>query len=137
MMTRKSLNQVYQEKYGTTWGLTDVQKCTFDYKAVFTKDLVRLLSSLTNNQEWIFGGTHPMNKLNQIVHAIRNELYLRKSEPKQIDKPVVEEPNFNTINYQSMVKDGNNHEYYRAKHMHEKNNFSSRSPRETEVNYNR
>jgi hypothetical protein len=110
MMARKSLNQIYQEKYGTTWGLTDIQKCTFDYKQVFTKDLIGLLFSLTKNQEWIFGGTHPLNKLNQIVHAIRNELNLRKNDTA---------------------------DYHSQSDYQSSNNYSKSEHREPEVNYNR
>jgi hypothetical protein len=104
-MTRKTLNQVYQEKYGKTWGLNDVEKCTFDYKEVITNDLVKLLFSLTSNPDWVFAGNHHLNKLNQIVYSIRNELFYRKNEntqpPQQVNVDVMDRrPHYETeINY--------------------------------------
>lgn len=102
---RKPLLTIYSEKYGTTWGLNDIQRCEFDYKECITNDLIRLLLSLTKNPEFIFGGTHHTNKLNQIVYAIRNELALRRNETHEfIDsdykKRIPQERNFNTIDYQ-------------------------------------
>lgn len=109
MINRKGINQIYQEKYGTTWGLTDIQKCEFDYKECHTRDLIKLLLTLTRNDEWVFGGNNPTNKLNQIVYAIRVELTSRKNERETFsverERP---ERNFNTIEYQEQSQSQQN-----------------------------
>lgn len=120
MMVRKTLNEVYLEKYGKTWGLNDIEKCTFEYKEVVTSDLVKLLESLTTNRDWIFAGNHHLNKMNQIVYAIRNELYQRQYE--QTDAPTV-------IEERPRVRSFIRREDY--------NNHPRPERRDTEVNYNK